>query len=604
MCGFSGWVLNTKLDTTNIVSSLRSIKHRGPDDTLIFTNDYNQKLTSFSCDLSNEYTQQNFPLLNNNSQKYCFGFNRLSIVDLSNKAMQPFYDEKNQILFMMNGEVYNYNDLRTKHLSDVIFHSESDSEVAFMLYQKMGNAFVDLLQGMFAIVIYDFKAGILKVYRDRLGIKPFYYSITNEGLYFSSEMKGLFAMNLKKELNYTGLAYSMYLVTCPSPLTIYDQIHSLQAGHYLEFNVATNQLKSNSYWHLEYTENKQKINSSQFYSDISQVCKLYSTGEVPKAIMLSGGLDSGFLAYVYGKLNEKIEGVHIFSDDPDSEYEYAQLNAQNAGIPIANYAVSKNFRDDQIEFFLRTEEEPNTGPESALFLCDKLKNNDTKIIYSALGPDEIFGGYAYYQMAKKLSKYRFLIPILPSFIFPEAKKIKLKEIKQFGIEASPFVFRQLFSWSEICTFLTQNNQPIPKHPILFLQNQVSNIYPDFSTIPLLKKISYYDLFYYIASHHSFRSDQPSMHFSLEMRFPFLEHTFIEKYFNQSNTFNEIAKTNKPAFRAFIKQFIPKKVFNMPKKGFTISPIDSKNGRSVNSNKKWYMAMLSRITNDINAQSTK
>ena len=202
MCGFSGWVLNTKLDTTNIVSSLRSIKHRGPDDTLIFTNDYNQKLTSFSCDLSNEYTQQNFPLLNNNSQKYCFGFNRLSIVDLSNKAMQPFYDEKNQILFMMNGEVYNYNDLRTKHLSDVIFHSESDSEVAFMLYQKMGNAFVDLLQGMFAIVIYDFKAGILKVYRDRLGIKPFYYSITNEGLYFSSEMKGLFAMNLKKELNY------------------------------------------------------------------------------------------------------------------------------------------------------------------------------------------------------------------------------------------------------------------------------------------------------------------------------------------------------------------------------------------------------------------
>lgn len=594
MCGFSGWILNTEKNTEILVSSLRAIKHRGPDDTLIVTGDSNANF--YSCELSNSFSKSTYPIVKSNSTSTCFGFNRLSIVDLSNNAMQPFFDKEQNLLFLMNGEIYNYAELKSEYLSDVHFYSDSDSEVAFHLYKKLGNSFVDKLKGMFAIVIYDYNTNSLCVWRDRLGIKPFYYTITDQGFFFSSEMKGLFAMQIKKELNYTGLAYSMYLGTCPSPLTIYKNIYSLQSGHLLEYNQKTQKIDIQDYWHLKYTENMETISSEFFYQDIEAICKLYATGQVEKAIMLSGGIDSGALAYFYGKYNDNIEAVHIYTDKPDSEFEFAQCNAKNAGISINNYLVSKTFSSEEIDFFLNSEEEPNACPEPALFLCDKIAGKNIKVLYNALGPDEIFGGYRYYQQINKLSKYSFLIN-LPSLLLPKRKRHKFQEIKEFGLDSFPLIARQLFSWSEINHFLESQNQPIPEHPILYIQNQIYKLYPKFSELPLLKKASYYDIFYYISSHHTFRCDQPSMHYSIEMRFPFLEHTFIEKYFNQANTFDNIETKLKPIFRKYTEKILSPKVFTMKKQGFTISIEEilpeTKNN---NVNKQWYMLMLNKITN--------
>lgn len=594
MCGFSGWILNTENNSDNIVSSLRTIKHRGPDDTLIVAGDTSANF--YSCELSNSFSKATYPLINNHLSKTCFGFNRLSIVDLSDDAMQPFFDKEQNLLFMLNGEIYNYTELKAEYLSDVHFSSESDSEVAFHLYKKLGNSFVDKLKGMFAIVVFNYNSNSLSVWRDRLGIKPFYYTITNQGFFFSSEMKGLFAMGVKKELNYSGLAYSMYLGTCPSPLTIYQNIYSLQPGHFLEYTLKNQKIDIKSYWHLKYTENKEIISSESFYQDIEAICKLYSTGEVEKAIMLSGGIDSGTLAYFYGKFNDNIEAVHIYTDKPNSEYEYAQCNAKTAGVKINNYLVSQTFSAEEIDFFLNSEEEPNACPEPALFLCDKIVGKNIKVLYNALGPDEIFGGYGYYQQIKKLSKFPFLLA-LSSFIVPKRKRHKAQEINEFGLDSFPLIARQLFSWNEIKLLLEKNNQPIPEHPILFIKNQIQKLYPEFSELPLLKKASYYDIFYYISSHHTFRCDQPSMRYGIEMRFPFLEHTFIEKYFNQAKTFENIEEKLKPAFREYTEKLLLPKVFTMKKQGFTI-PIEQilPETKNSNANKQWYMLMLNKITN--------
>jgi len=592
MCGFCGWILKTEKNSDFLVSGLRSIKHRGPDDTLIAIGDIQPAV--YSSELSNPFTKTTHPLINKQLSKTCFGFNRLSIVDLSNNAMQPFLNKEQDLLFMMNGEIYNYSELKNEYLSYVQFNSGSDSEVAFHLYKKFGNSFIDKLKGMFSIVIYNYKTQTLSVWRDRLGIKPFYYTITDQGFFFSSEMKGLFAMQLKKELNYSGLAYSMYLGTCPSPLTIYQNIFSLQAGHYLEYSNKTQQIVLQNYWHLKYIENHDPIDSTSFYRDIENICSLYATGQVDKAIMLSGGIDSGTLAYFYGKQSDDIEAIHIHTDKPDSEYAFAQHNAQNAGISINNYCISQKFSPSEVEFFLNSEEEPNSCPEPALFLCAKIANKKIKVLYNALGPDEIFGGYAYYQQINKLSKYPFTIAFL-RFIAPKRIKHKVEEIKNYGLDAFPFIARQLFTWNEVKNFLIKNNQPIPEHPIQFIKNQILEIYPEFTQIPLLKKASYYDIFYYIASHHTFRCDQPSMRYSIEMRFPFLEHTFIEKYFNQSNTFNLIHKNLKPEFRKHLKPILSPEIFTMKKSGFTI-PIEQElvETKNVNKNKQWYLLMLEKI----------
>ena len=598
MCGFSGWVLNSALSSELMVRSLQAIKHRGPDDTHLVLGD--EAPTFFSCHLSNSYSKHNFPLINNQLSKFCFGFNRLSIVDLSDKAMQPFYDKEQNLLFMLNGEIYNYAELRAEYLSGVEFISESDSEVAFHLYKKLGNSFVNKLKGMFSIVIFDYNNGCLKVWRDRLGIKPFYYAQTNQGLMFSSEMKGLFAMQaVEKELNYTGLAYSMYLGTCPSPLTIYENIQSLQPGHFLEYNITTKLINIQPYWVLKYKENSSPIPSEIFNNDIHEICKLYATGDVEKAIMLSGGLDSGTLAYFYGKYNDTMEAVHIHSDKPDSEYEFAQQNAKNAGIKINNYNIPLTFSATEIEFLLNSEEEPNAFPEPALVLCDSIKDKEIKVLYNALGPDEIFGGYGYYQTIKNFSKWSFLFH-LPNFLFRKKQQHKIQEIQEFGLDAFPFIGRQLFTWNEVIQFLNENKKTIPEHPISYIKNQIKHIYPEFISLPLLKKASYYDIFYYISSHHSFRCDQPSMLYSVEMRFPFLEHTFVEKYFNQANTFNDIKKSLKPVFRNYIKPLLSPYVLAMKKQGFGVDIGQLfPEANQKDAYKQWYMLMLNKITEKLN-----
>ncbi len=592
MCGFSGWVSKKQINTDNIVSSLCAIKHRGPDDTLIVSG--NNTPSFYSCELSDTFSSQTYPFITSHLSNTCFGFNRLSIVDLSSNGMQPFFDKEHKLLFMLNGEIYNYNELKTEFLNDVVFSSESDSEVAFHLYKKFGNSFVDKLKGMFAIVIYNYNTNSLSVWRDRLGIKPFYYTLTKQGLLFSSEIKGLFAMQIKKEIDYTGLAYSMYLGTCPSPLTIYQDIYSLQPGHILEYDGNSEKIDIQCYWHLEYKKSEQTIDKETFYSDVENICKLYATGQVEKALMLSGGLDSGTLAYFYGKYNDSMEAVHIYTNKPESEFDFAQENALNAGVTINNYVVSKTFSLNEIEFFLNSEEEPNACPEPALVLCDKIRNKNIKVLYNALGPDEIFGGYRYYQKANKLSKYKALLH-LPSFLYPSKHRHKIKEIKKFGLDSFPFIARQLFTWSEIIRFLEKENQLIPEHPISFIKKQITCLYPEFSKMPLLKKLSYYDIFYFISSHHTFRSDQPSMRYGIEMRFPFLEHTFVEKYFSQVNTFEEIDKNLKPIFRNYIQSLLSPQVLTMKKQGFVI-PIEQMlpENKQNNANQQWYLLMLKTI----------
>jgi len=251
---------------------------------------------------------------------------------------------------------------------------------------------------------------------------------------------------------------------------------------------------------------------------------------------------------------------------------------------------------EEIETFLRAEEEPNSIPEPTLFLCQKAKEMGIKVLYNALGPDEIFGGYPYFVKTLKINKFRILLKHFPTFLLPERYKLKIHELNTYGPEIYPFVSRQLFSWSEIRNFLEKHNYRLPEeHPLAFIKNQIREIYPDFEKIPLLKKISYCDIFYYVGSHHSFRSDQPSMKYGVEMRFPFLEHTFVEKYFNQTNAFSGLKKSLKPQFRNYARHFLAEPVLTMEKSGFTMPLKNWIPGSSKNSDSKtWYKLGLKEI----------
>ena len=194
MCGIFGIISKKTISSSSLSYGLEAIKHRGPDDSIVFNGD---NLTRYSTNYSSENAQKKFPKLPNELESNLwFGFNRLSLIDFTDNAMQPFYSKESNTVFMFNGELYNYLELKDKYLSEEVFFSNSDSEIVWKLHNKLGDEFIHLLNGMFVIVIYDFKENKLKIWRDRLGIKPIYFSFENETFIFSSEVKAIHKSSL------------------------------------------------------------------------------------------------------------------------------------------------------------------------------------------------------------------------------------------------------------------------------------------------------------------------------------------------------------------------------------------------------------------------
>src|SRR5690606_31185620 len=251
MCGITGIFTKEIIDGSAINQSLQSIKHRGPDNSLcaafikrefhFLSNDLSDKETSGIYQKNSQYESDNW-----------IGFNRLSIIDLSNNGMQPFYDPATQTAFMLNGEVYNFSELKENHLKGETFHSHSDSEVAFRLWLKFGDTFIHKLRGMFVIVVVEYARGKVKIWRDRFGIKPLYYALTEGQFVFCSEMKGIFRSGrIRKEIVPKYLAHLYYLHANFAPNTLYKDVFSLEAGTKLEVDTRTFQSRKEKYWTLE-----------------------------------------------------------------------------------------------------------------------------------------------------------------------------------------------------------------------------------------------------------------------------------------------------------------------------------------------------------------
>ena len=572
MCGISGIFSKNKLSDSSILNSLTSIKHRGPNNT-IHTSFFDKQIHFYSSQLSDKRTQ--FDLRNSGGvqSNNWVGFNRLSIIDLSNNGMQPLYDDELKVSFLMNGEIYNFRELKEEFLQDVTLFSTSDSEVIFQLYIKLGEDFVHHLRGMFTIVIVDYQKNEVNIWRDRFGIKPFYYFIDGENFVFSSEIEGIFATDLvQKEIDFKHLAYTYYLNSSFAPNTIYRNIFSLEAATKLKVDLNSFKVEKKIYWQLEYHPTNQTISSEEFLNDIKQLAKLSSIADVKQAVMLSGGLDSGLLAYQFTQNKIDLDALTIYNNsvNEQNELKYAESNARNANLSIKDFEIDNQVDLQTIKEYCLAEVEPNTSPEPAYFLSKKAKENNYIVLHNALGLDELFYGYSYYVKANKIQKLPGFIWRFGGYFLKGSKKRKHDEISKFGLESTPFVMRSIASWDEIQKLFQKYGSENWEHPILALLKQVKTSNQSFNQMPLLKKISYLDFYYYISSHHSLRSDLPSMKNETEMRFPYLDHLFVQKYFNQSNLDNGLTlANNKPFLRKSVQSILPKDVLSMPKKGFSM-----------------------------------
>ena len=271
MCGISGIISQKYANEPTILCMVDSQKHRGPDYNNSFI--YN---------------------------KVALGHNRLMIIDCTEKANQPMFNENRTVAIVFNGEIYNFKELKKKYFSNDLssFKTNSDTEIVLKMYQKFGIDFVEKLNGMFAFAIYDLKNKKIHLCRDRFGIKPLFYYQDADSFIFSSEIKGILASNLvQKKINKNGINEFLFYGNTLGDTTLYNGIKKLKSGYLLEFNIETEHLELKKYYDISLIK-KTEFDSQKLFSLFKSSIERQTISDVDIGIFLSGGIDSSIIAYM------------------------------------------------------------------------------------------------------------------------------------------------------------------------------------------------------------------------------------------------------------------------------------------------------------------
>ena len=379
MCGILG---GTK-SNWNYEKALNSMTHRGPDGLQI-----------------------------KNLGKVTFGFARLSIRDLSALAMQPMQTKDKQVTLIYNGEIYGYKGLKKSLIQmGYKFETTSDTEVILNAYLEYGEQFVNHIDGMFAIAIYDKRKRKLILYRDRIGIKPLFYYYDGKNLMFASELKAILALDIDRKYERDRTAIYDYFTYryIPEPKTLYKRIYKLEPANKLVFTFDNKQITKQKYWSLKVNPSEEcKKNNENIYEElrmlIGKSVEEQLEADVPIGTFLSGGIDSSIVST---EIYMRTKSVQAFSmgfqnlnrgeRDWDETY-YAKLLAtvQQFPIKIGGFdksqlrKIKKNIRGWYDEPFADTSCYPT-------YMISKMaKENNIPVILTGDGGDEVFGGYTRY----------------------------------------------------------------------------------------------------------------------------------------------------------------------------------------------------------------
>lgn len=403
MCGFTGFFnLNSNLETNNkVIREMIAIQqHRGPDDSgIVGINTLDKNFEEISTQ-----QQANF----DTPKDLLFGFNRLSILDLSPNGHQPMISPDKNVILMMNGEVYNAFDFK----DDLIkkghtFKSTSDTEIVLHLYLEYGmQKMITMLNGMFALAIYDFKLNTLFLARDRFGIKPLYVLQEDNRIAFASEMKSFKPLpNFNFEPDFSKMDEFLLFRNVINN-TLFKNIINCTPGSFLEINNGT--ITPHFYYSindegktvLPNIEAKEKLEkalqksvSSQMISDVKLGCQL------------SGGVDSSLVTYFAAKNLDKgnLETISITFKDPKfSEEKYIDYVAETLSLKAHKYEMDAQYYFEVLEKAIWHFEQPLNHPNTiGIYLLSQKAKEHVTVLLSGEGADESLAGYSRFIRAKE-----------------------------------------------------------------------------------------------------------------------------------------------------------------------------------------------------------
>src|SRR5208282_605771 len=520
MCGICGKV-NLDRNAASVEPSLirammDTIRHRGPDDDGLYV-----------------------------APGVGLGHLRLSIIDLGS-GHQPLSNEDGTIWIVFNGEIYNYRELRAFLVGKGhVFKTQTDTEVIVHLYEELGPQCLEKLRGMFAFALWDEKEKALILARDRVGIKPLYYSLTDKAIVFASEIKAILAdPAINRELAPEIIDRFLSFLYVPGEETLLKGICKLAPGHYLLLKDGKAEIRQ--YWDLEFFKPSERPSLKDAENELSnllaEAVELHMIADVPVGVLLSGGVDStALLSCAAERTDKEISSFTVGFSDPGiaDERPYARLASETCGSSHHEMTISANDFAEFLPRYVWHMEEPVCEPPAiALYYVSKLARNYVKVLLSGEGGDEAFAGYNNYRTIIWLERLKHVWPAVNG--------------------AASWGLSQLNSWvhsARVAKYAPLVNATFPDYyysrtstPYRYSRNGIGELYSAdfgksidkeytvepirklFSTVKnqsVLDQMLYIDTKTWLPDDLLIKADKMTMANSLELRVPLLDHRLLE-----------------------------------------------------------------------------
>ena len=561
MCGICGKLefdRNASVSGPLIRTMLDTIRHRGPDDQGVYL-----------------------------SPQVGLGHARLSIIDLSS-GHQPLSNEDGTIWIVFNGEIYNYRELRAFLLGKGhVFKTQTDTEVIVHLYEELGPQCIEKLRGMFAFALWDENTKTLLLARDRVGIKPLYYSLSGKAIVFASEIKAILGdPAINRKLAPEIIDRFLTFLYVPGEETLLKGICKLAPGHYLLLRDAKAEIRQ--YWDLQFLEPSERLSLKDAENELSNLfaesVELHMIADVPVGVLLSGGVDStAVLSCAAERTDKEISSFTVgFSDSSVAdERPYAKLAAETFGSRHHDMTITaSDFAAFLPQYVWHMEEPVCEPPAVALYYVSKFARNYVKVLLSGEGGDEAFAGYDNYR----------------SIIWLE----RLKQVWPAANGAASWGLGQVNSWvhsARVAKYVPLLNATFPDYyysrtstPYRYSRNGIGDLYSadfvksidrEYTVEPIRKLFSkvknqgvldqmlYIDTKTWLPDDLLIKADKITMANSLELRVPLLDHRLLEFAASLPPHYKLNGFTLKYIWKKALSKRVPGRILNRRKAGFPV-----------------------------------
>ena len=552
MCGINGF--NFK-DRELIVKMNQLTRHRGPDETCFWL-----------------------------GENVSLGHNRLSIIDLSPRADQPMWDAKKQVVVVFNGEIYNFKELKKELEKKYEFQSESDTEVIVYSYLEYGKECIKKFNGIFAFAIWDTRSQELFLARDRMGIKPLYYYYDGKRFIFSSEIKGILAHNVSREIDTDAFNLYFQLLYIPEPHTMFAVVKKMPAASFAVLR-KSGDLEIKKYWQVSdfsnlssFEETKESI-KNLFHDSVRQ--QLVS--DRPVGVYLSGGLDSTAILGAVKEFHDgKVKTFSVgFKESLDAEkfnadFFLARQTAAHFDTDHTELQIGPEDVLNNLEKIVWHMDEPNFNPTAAaIFLLSKIAKEKAAVVLGGDGGDELFGGYPRYYYSYIISLFQKMPAALQYLVkggLGVAGQVGLAE----KLNLSPGAER-------IVAFLAQKNNLLERvlnkdiyKPNLALRHIKEKYFnsDDTRTNDFEKKFMDIDRQSWLVDESLLRTDKMTMAYGLEERVPILDYRLVELAAKIPTNWKISILKNRPGdfqgkaiWRQAVRSYLPPHILNQKKRGW-------------------------------------